>query len=99
MRNMEGVSTSAAGSKAAVSAKSAAMSADSCGVTAPAAPTTSAAATACVCFEREKRNDDEQHCGNTSAGRQCRSHGAGAPGSPYRRGPLRLGTPLRTKDL
>ena len=72
---------------AAVPAKPATMSAEACEVssttmptataamssaTAAMSPATTAPATAGVCFECEKRHDDEQHRGNASAGRQHR---------------------------
>jgi len=80
MRRTEGARTAAmrrkvysaaACSKAAVpTAMSATMSAATCGVTPAAAPP--AAASAGICFEREKRDDEEQHR-NASTGRQHRS--------------------------
>jgi hypothetical protein len=63
----------------------------------PAAATMSAAtapATAGVCFECEKRHDDEQHRGNASASSQ------GAAGlAPHRRGRLSLGIFPRTESF
>jgi hypothetical protein len=57
-------------------------------------PAATAPATAGVCFEGEKRHDDEQHRGNTSAGSQ------GAAGlAPHRRGRLSLGILPRTKSF
>jgi hypothetical protein len=61
---------------ATVPAKPATMSAKASEVSATTMPTATAAmspaatapATAGVCFEREKRHDDEQHRGNASAG-------------------------------
>jgi hypothetical protein len=53
-------------------------------------PAATAPATAGVCFECEKRHDDEQHRGNASAGRQHRLHGAAGLGAS-RRGRLSLG--------
>jgi hypothetical protein len=92
---------------AAVPAKSAAMSAKASEVSATTMPTATAAmspastmptatapATAGVCFECEKRHDDEQHRGNASAG----SHGT-AELAPHRRGRLSLGILPRTKSF
>jgi hypothetical protein len=92
---------------AAVPAKPAAMSAKASEVSATTMPTaamspaatmpaaaTAAPATAGVCFEGEKRHDDEQHRGNASAG----SHGA-AGLVPHRRGRLSLGILPRTKSF
>src|SRR5262249_24540040 len=66
-----------------------------------AAPTTMAAATATagVCFECEKRHDDEQHRGHASASRQHYPHGAAGLDAPQRRGQLGLGIPPRTKSF
>ena len=73
---------------AAVPAKPAAMSAKASEVSA------TAPATAAVCFEGEKRHDEEQHRGNASAGSQ------GAAGlAPHRRGRLSLGILPRTKSF
>jgi len=92
---------------AAVPAKSAAMSAKASEVSATTMPTATAAmspastmptatapATAGVCFECEKRHDDEQHRGNASAS----SHGA-AGLAPHHRGRLSLGILPRTKSF
>jgi hypothetical protein len=57
-------------------------------------PTATAPATAGVCFECEKRHDDEQHRGNASAG----SHGT-AELAPHRRGRLSLRILPRTKSF
>src|SRR5215831_871901 len=76
---------------AAVSAKPAAVS-----TTMPAA-TASAATAARVCFECEKRHDEEQRRGHARADRQYRPHGAAGLGAP--RGRLSLGIPPRTKNL
>ena len=92
---------------AAVPAKSAAMSAKACEVSATTMPTatvamspaTTAPATAGVCFECEKRHDDEQHRGNASAGRQHQLYGAAGLDAPHRRGRLGLGIPPRTKSF
>jgi hypothetical protein len=78
---------------AAVSAKPAAVS-----TTMPAA-TASAATAARVCFECEKRHDEEQRRGHASADRQHRPHGAAGLGAPRPRGRLSLGIPPRTKNL
>src|SRR5262245_6693136 len=56
--------------------------------TAAMSPATTAPATAGVCFECEKRHDDEQHRGNASAGRQHQPYGAAGLGAPHRRGRL-----------
>jgi len=91
---------------AAVPAKPPAMSAKASEVSATTMPTATAAmspaatmpaatapATAGVCFEGEKRHDDEQR-GNASAGSQ------GAAGlAPHRRGRLSLGILPRTKSF
>src|SRR5262249_32497714 len=74
---------------------------------APAVPaampsaTMSPAATAAagVCFECEKRHDEEQHRGHASAGRQHQLHGAAGLGAPRRRGRLSLGVSPRTKSF
>jgi hypothetical protein len=92
---------------AAVPAKPATMSAKASEVSATTMPTATAAmspastmptatapATAGVCFECEKRHDDEQHRGNASAG----SHGT-AELAPHRRGRLSLGILPRTKSF
>jgi hypothetical protein len=90
---------------AAVPAKSATMSAKASEVSATTMPTATAAmspastmptapATAGVCFECEKRHDDEQHRGNASAG----SHGT-AELAPHRRGRLSLRILPRTKSF
>ena len=92
---------------AAVPAKPAATSAKASEVSATAVPTATAAmsptatmsaatapATAGVCFECEKRHDDEQHRGNASASSQ------GAAGlAPHRRGRLSLGILPRSKSF
>jgi hypothetical protein len=92
---------------AAVPAKPATMSAKASEVSATTMPTATAAmspaaampaatapATAGVCFECEKRHDDEQHRGNASASSQ------GAAGlAPHRRGRLSLGILPRTKSF
>ena len=91
----------------AVPAKSAAMSAKASEVSATTMPTATAAmapaatmpaATAGVCFECEKRHDDEQHSGNASAGRQHRLHGPAGLGAS-RRGRLSLAASPRTKSF
>src|SRR5262249_47123356 len=86
---------------AAVPAKPATMSAEACEVSSTTIPTpprpppppatppaTTAPATAGVCFECEKRHDDEQHRGNASASRQHQPYGAAGLGAPHRRGRL-----------
>jgi hypothetical protein len=97
---------------AAVPAKPATMSAKASEVSATTMPTATAAmspaatmsaatapATAGVCFECEKRHDDEQRRGNASAGRQHRPHGAAGVGAPHRGGRLSLGVSPRTKSF
>jgi hypothetical protein len=59
----------------------------------------SAATAAGVCFECEKRHDDEHHRGHASAGRQHQLHGAAALGAPHRRGQLSLAISPRTKSF
>jgi hypothetical protein len=61
-----------------------------------AAPT--APATAGVCFECEKRHDDEQRRGDASGARQHRLHGAAGLGAS-RPGRLNVGVSQRTKSL
>jgi hypothetical protein len=56
-------------------------------------------AAAGVCFECEKRHDEEQHRRNASAGLQHRTRDAAELGTPPRRGRLRSGTPPRTNSL
>ena len=63
--------------------------------TVPAATTTPAG----VCFECEKRYDDEHHRGHASASRQYQLHGAARLGAPHRRGRLSLGISPRTKSF
>src|SRR5262245_10692341 len=91
---------------AAVPAKPAALSAKASEVSATTMPTatmspaaTMAAATAGVCFECEKRHDDEQHRGHASASRQHYPHGAAGLDAPQHRGRLGLGIPPRTTSF
>jgi hypothetical protein len=97
---------------ATVAAKPAAMSAKAREVSATTVPTATAAmspaamspaatapATAGVCFEREKRHDDEQHRGNASAGCQYKLHGAAELGAPDHCGRLSLAISPRTKSF
>jgi hypothetical protein len=86
---MSATTMPAAAATAAVSATAAAMPASATTMPAATAP-----ATAGVCFEGEKRHDDEQHRGNASAG----SQGA-AELAPHRRGRLSLGILPRTKSF
>jgi hypothetical protein len=99
-----------AGKASEVSATTA-MSAKASEVSATTMPTATAAmspaatmaaatapATAGVCFECEKRHNDEQRRGNASASRQHRLHDAAGPGAS-RRGRLNLGVSQRTKSL
>jgi hypothetical protein len=66
--------------------------------TAAVSAATVAAATG-ICFECEKRHDEEQHRGNAGAGRQNRTSRTAGPGTPHRRGWLSLGIPPRTKSF
>src|SRR5262245_16720918 len=59
--------------------------------TMPAA-TVSATTALRVCFECDKRHDEEQHRGHASAGRQHRSYGAAGLGAPHPHGRLSLGS-------
>jgi hypothetical protein len=79
-------------------AVSAIVSAAAVSATVPAA-TVSAATTLRVCFECEKRHDEEQHRGQASAGRQRQPHGAVGLRAPHRCGRLRLGILPRTKSF
>jgi hypothetical protein len=63
------------------------------------AATVSAATALRVCFECEKRHDEEQHRGQASAGRQHQPHGAVGLGAPHRCGRLSLGILPRTKSF
>ena len=65
----------------------------------PAAMSPAATAAAGVCFECDKRHDEEQHRGHASAGRQHELHGAAGLGAPRRRGRPSLGIPPRTKSF
>ena len=99
MRRPEGTHPTAAACpeaySATVPAKPAAMSAKGRAVS---AATVSAAAAAGICFECDKRHDEEEHRGNTSASRH-RSHGAAGLDAPHRRGRLSLGILPRTKSF
>ena len=81
---------------AAVAAKSVAATVSTATVS---AAVSTATATAGVCFECDKRHDEEQHRGHANAGRQHRPHGAAGLGAPHRCGRLSLGIPPRTKSL
>jgi hypothetical protein len=81
---------------AAVAAKSVAATVSTATVS---AAVSTATATAGVCFECDKRHDEEQHRGHASAGRQHRPHGAAGLVAPHARGRLSLGIPPRTKSL
>jgi hypothetical protein len=63
------------------------------------AATMSAATPAGVCFECEKRHDEEQRSRQASAGRQHRPHGPAGLGTPHRRGRPTLGISPRTKSF
>jgi hypothetical protein len=92
---------------AVVPAKPAAMSAKACAMstatmstaTMPAATMPAATAAAGVCFQCEKRRDDEHHRGHASADRQHQLHGAAGLGAPHRRGRLSLAISPRTKSF
>ena len=81
---------------AAVAAKSVAATVSTATVS---AAVSTATATAGVCFECDKRHDEEQHRGHASAGRQHRPHGAAGLVAPHARSRLSLGIPPRTKSL
>ena len=81
---------------AAVAAKSVAATVSTATVSAAVSTATAAAG---VCFECDKRHDEEQHRGHASAGRQHRPHGAAGLVAPHARGRLSLGIPPRTKSL
>src|SRR5215470_2721982 len=81
---------------AAVAAKSVATAVSTATVS---AAVSTATATAGVCFECDKRHDEEQHRGHASAARQHRPHGAAGLVAPHARGRLSLGIPPRTKSL
>ena len=83
----------AAMSSAAMS--SSAMSAATMSSAAMSAATTAAG----VCFECEKRHDEEQHRGHASAGRQHQLHAGAELGAPHRRGRLRLAISPRMKSF
>jgi hypothetical protein len=95
MRRPEGMHPTAAACpdaySAVVPAKPAAMSPKACAVsTATMATATMSAATmpaptaaTGVCFECEKRHDDEHHRGHASADRQHQLHGAAGLGAPH----------------
>jgi hypothetical protein len=110
MRRPEGMHPTAAASpeaySAAVPAKPAAMSPTAMSPTAmspaamsPAATMPAATAAAGVCFECEKRHDDEHNRGHASARHQHQLHGAAGLGAPRRRGRLSLGVSPRTKSF
>ena len=85
---------------AAVAAKSVAATVSAAVSTATvSAAVSTATATAGVCFECDKRHDEEQHRGHANAGRQHRPHGAAGLVAPHARGRLSLGIPPRTKSL
>src|SRR5262245_15879721 len=78
---------------AAVSAKPAVSATTMPATTMPAATATG------VCFKCDKRHDEEQHCGQASAGRQHQPHGAAGLGAPHHCGRLNLGILPRMKSL
>ena len=88
---------------AAVPAKPAEMAAAAVAAKAVAATVSAAVSTATaaagVCFECDKRHDEDQHRCYASARRQHRDHGAAGLGAPHRCGRLSLGIPPRTKSL
>jgi hypothetical protein len=63
------------------------------------AATVSAATALRVCFECEKRHDEEQNRGQASAGRQHQPRGTVGLGAPHRCGRLSLGILQRTKSF
>jgi len=81
---------------AAVAAKSVAATVSTATVS---AAVSTATATAGVCFECDKRHDDEYHRGHASADRQHQLHGAAGLGAPHRRGRLSLAIFPRTKSF
>ena len=106
MRRPEGMHPTAAACpdaySAVVPAKPAAMSAKACAMstaTMPAATMPAATAAAGVCFQCEKRHDNEHHRGHASADRQHQLHGAAGLGAPHRRGRLSLAIFPRTKSF
>ena len=90
-----------AATMSAATMSAATVSAATVSAAAVSAATMSSAATAAagVCFECEKRHDDEHHRGHASAGRQHQLHGAAALGAPHRRGQLSLAISPRTKSF
>ena len=101
MRRREGTHPTAAACPEAYSAAVPAKPAVSAAVSATTVPaaTVSAATAARVCFECEKRHDEEQHRGQASAGRQHQPHSAAELGAPHRCGRLSLGILPRTKSF
>ena len=81
---------------AAVAAKSVAATVSTATVS---AAVSTATATAGVCFECDKRHDDEYHRGHASADRQHQLHGAAGLDAPHRRGRLSLAIVPRTKSF
>jgi hypothetical protein len=86
---------------AAVAAKSVAATVSTATVSTAtvSAAVSTATATAGVCFECDKRHDDEYHRGHASADRQHQLHGAAGLGAPHRRGRLSLAIFPRTKSF
>ena len=82
----------------AVAAKAVAATVSTATMSASVSTATVSTATAAagVCFECDKRHDEEQHRGHASAGRQHRPAGLG---SPHHRGRLSRGIPPRTKSF
>jgi hypothetical protein len=101
MRRLGGTHSTAAVSAATVpTAAVSAATVPTAAVSAATVPTAAvSAAAAGICFECEKRHDEEQHRGNASAGRQNRTHGTAGLGTPHRRGWLTVGIPPRTKSF
>jgi hypothetical protein len=85
-------------STAAVSAKAMAPAVPAATVSAATVSAAVPAPTAAtsVCFECDKRHDEQQHRGHASAGRQ---HRPARLGSPHPRGQLSLGIRPKTKSL
>src|SRR5262249_26448321 len=90
------VSAKPAEMAAAVAAKSVAATVSTATVS---AAVSTATATAGVCFQCDKRHDEEQRRAHATAGRQPRPHGAAGLVAPHARGGLSLGIPPRTKSL
>jgi hypothetical protein len=91
--------TMAAATMAASAMAASAVAASAVPASAVPAATMAAATALRVCFECDKRHEEEQHRGHASAGRQHRPYGAAGLGTPHPRGRLSLGIPEGTKSL